>query len=115
MITTAQVPGKQAPLLIMEDMVAQMAPGSVIIDLAAEHGGNCALTRLNEEVERNGVTILGPGNLPATIPTWDCGHTPLMPRHPVPWPDAVPTYQAGSVFTKSLLRSGLSPAGRQVS
>ena len=67
-ITTAQVPGQRAPLIITEEMVAQMSPGSVIVDLAAENGGNCALTRLNEAVDKNGVTILGPGNLPATIP-----------------------------------------------
>ncbi len=67
-ITTAQVPGQRAPLIITEEMVAQMSPGSVIVDLAAENGGNCALTRLNEAVDKNGVMILGPGNLPATIP-----------------------------------------------
>ncbi len=67
-ITTAQIPGQKAPLIITEDMVAQMSPGSVIIDLAAEQGGNCALTRLNEVVVHGGVTILGPGNIPATVP-----------------------------------------------
>lgn len=67
-ITTAAVPGKQAPVLISEEMVVGMAPGSVIVDLAAERGGNCALTRPDEAVSIHGVTILGPTNLPATVP-----------------------------------------------
>lgn len=67
-ITTAQIPGREAPLLITEDMVKSMRPGSVIIDLAAESGGNCALTRAGETVVANGVQILGPSNLPAAIP-----------------------------------------------
>lgn len=67
-ITTAAVPGKQAPVLITEEMVAGMAPGSVIVDLAAERGGNCALTRPDVAVTTHGVTILGPTNLPATVP-----------------------------------------------
>lgn len=67
-ITTAAVPGKKAPVLITADMVRRMAPGSVIVDLAAERGGNCELTRPGETVTVNGVTILGPLNLPASIP-----------------------------------------------
>jgi NAD(P) transhydrogenase subunit alpha len=67
-ITTAQIPGREAPLLITEAMVRSMRPGSVIVDLAAESGGNCATTRVDEEVEVNGVKILGPSNLPSTIP-----------------------------------------------
>lgn len=67
-ITTALVPGQPAPLLITEEMVAGMTPGSVIVDLATEQGGNCALTRPNEVVLQHGVTILGPVNLPATVP-----------------------------------------------
>ncbi len=67
-ITTAAVPGKKAPVLITADMVRKMSPGSVIVDLAAERGGNCELTRPGETVEANGVTILGPLNLPATVP-----------------------------------------------
>jgi NAD(P) transhydrogenase subunit alpha len=67
-ITTAQVPGKKAPLLITEEMVAGMAPGSMIVDLAAEQGGNCELTRAGETVVGYGVTVLGPANLPATVP-----------------------------------------------
>jgi NAD(P) transhydrogenase subunit alpha len=67
-ITTAQVPGTKAPLLITGDMVAGMGPGSVIVDLASEQGGNCELTRPGETVVTHGVTILGPVNLPATVP-----------------------------------------------
>jgi NAD(P) transhydrogenase subunit alpha len=68
-ISTAAIPGKRAPVLITESMVAAMKPGSVIVDLAAETGGNCALTRAGETVvTANGVTILGPENLPATVP-----------------------------------------------
>lgn len=67
-ITTAAVPGKQAPVLVTAEMVAQMAPGSVIVDLVADRGGNCELTRPGETVVVHGVTILGPMNLPAEIP-----------------------------------------------
>ena len=67
-ITTAAIPGKKSPILITADMVAGMPPGSVIIDLAAERGGNCELTRADETVVAHGVTILGPTNLPATVP-----------------------------------------------
>jgi NAD(P) transhydrogenase subunit alpha len=67
-ITTAAVPGKRAPVLITADMVRAMQPGSVIVDLAAERGGNCELTRAEETVDHRGVTILGPTNLPSTVP-----------------------------------------------
>lgn len=67
-ITTAQVPGKPAPRLITGDMLATMTPGSVIVDLAAESGGNCEATRAGETVRVNGVTILGPLNLAASLP-----------------------------------------------
>jgi NAD(P) transhydrogenase subunit alpha len=67
-ISTAAVPGKKAPILITREMVSKMAPGSLIVDIAAEHGGNCELTRPGETVEAGGVRILGPLNLPATIP-----------------------------------------------
>jgi NAD(P) transhydrogenase subunit alpha len=67
-ITTALVPGRRAPLLITEEMVRSMKPGAVIVDLAAEQGGNCALTRPGERTLVDGVTILGPLNLPATMP-----------------------------------------------
>ena len=67
-ITTAQVPGKRAPLLVTEEMVAQMKPGSVIIDLAAPQGGNCAGTEPGHQVVKGGVTLIGPVNLPASMP-----------------------------------------------
>jgi NAD(P) transhydrogenase subunit alpha len=67
-ITTAAIPGKRAPILITTEMVHAMAPGSVIVDLAAERGGNCELTKFGEIVIERGVTILGPANLPATVP-----------------------------------------------
>jgi NAD(P) transhydrogenase subunit alpha len=67
-ITTALIPGKRAPLLITEEMVRGMRPGSVVVDLAAEQGGNCALTEPGQDVARHGVVISGPLNLPATVP-----------------------------------------------
>ena len=67
-ITTAQIPGRRAPILITEDMVKSMKPGSVIVDLAAETGGNCELTRAGETVVVGGVQIVGPTNIAATIP-----------------------------------------------
>ncbi len=68
-ITTAQVFGKKAPTLITADMVKLMRPGTVIVDLAAEQGGNCELTEAGKTVEKNGVVIIGAVNLPATIPS----------------------------------------------
>lgn len=67
-ITTAVVPGRKAPVLVTADMVAGMQPGSVIVDLAAERGGNCELTRARETVVEHGVTIIGPVNLGSTVP-----------------------------------------------
>jgi NAD(P) transhydrogenase subunit alpha len=67
-ITTAAVPGRKAPVLITREMAARMAPGSIIVDIAAESGGNCELTRPGEVVEAGGVRIFGPLNLPSTIP-----------------------------------------------
>ncbi|MDB9446161.1 Re/Si-specific NAD(P)(+) transhydrogenase subunit alpha [Anabaena sp. CS-542/02] len=67
-ITTAQVPGRKAPRLVTEEMVAQMKPGSVIVDLAAEQGGNCACTQAGKDILWNGVTIIGPINLPSSMP-----------------------------------------------
>ncbi len=69
-ITTAAVPGRRAPILITKDAVAAMAPGSVIVDLAAETGGNCELTITGETIASpNGVTIVGTTNLPSTVAT----------------------------------------------
>jgi H+-translocating NAD(P) transhydrogenase subunit alpha len=67
-ITTALVPGRQAPTLVDTEMVESMQPGSVIVDLAAEAGGNCELTEPGETVEHNEVKIIGPVNLPSTMP-----------------------------------------------
>jgi NAD(P) transhydrogenase subunit alpha len=67
-ITTAAVPGKKAPVLVTREMVQRMAPGSVIVDLAAERGGNCEVTRPGEEIEESGVSVFGPLNLPSTVP-----------------------------------------------
>ena len=67
-ITTAAIPGRKSPVLITQEMVEKMQPGSAIVDLAAERGGNCELTKANETVVVNGVTIMGPTNLPATVP-----------------------------------------------
>jgi NAD(P) transhydrogenase subunit alpha len=67
-ITTAAVPGRKSPILITAEMVSAMPPGSVIVDIAAERGGNCELTKPGETVVRNEVTILGPVNLPSMVP-----------------------------------------------
>jgi NAD(P) transhydrogenase subunit alpha len=67
-ITAAVVPGKKSPILVTKEMVAGMAPGSVIVDLAAERGGNCELTRSGEKVVEHGVSIIGLINLASTVP-----------------------------------------------
>ena len=67
-ITTAVIPGKKAPTLVTADMVKGMAPRSIILDLAAERGGNCELTRAGQNVIEHGVTIMGPINLASTVP-----------------------------------------------
>ena len=67
-ITTAAIPGKKAPILVTREMVEGMHRGSVVVDLAAERGGNCELTKPGERVNHNGVTILGPLNIPADVP-----------------------------------------------
>jgi len=67
-ITTAAIPGKKAPVLITEEMVKGMKPGSVIVDIAAETGGNCELTEAGKTVEKYGVKIIGPENIPSTVP-----------------------------------------------
>jgi NAD(P) transhydrogenase subunit alpha len=66
-ITTAQIPGRRAPLMLPEAAVAAMHPGSIIVDLAASTGGNCAVTRPGETIDYKGVTVMGPLNLPATV------------------------------------------------
>jgi H+-translocating NAD(P) transhydrogenase subunit alpha len=67
-ISTASVPGRPAPRIIGRAAVERMKPGSVIVDIAAEQGGNCELTRVGESIEHHGVRILGPVNLPASLP-----------------------------------------------
>jgi len=67
-ITAAVVPGKKSPVLVTKEMVAKMAPGSVIVDLAAERGGNCELTRPGEKVVEHGVTVVGLFNLASSLP-----------------------------------------------
>jgi NAD(P) transhydrogenase subunit alpha len=67
-VTTALIPGRPAPRLIPRTAIESMRPGSVIVDLAAEAGGNCELTQPDEDVVHAGVTILGPTNLPSTMP-----------------------------------------------
>ena len=67
-VTAAVIPGKKSPILVTREMVDGMAPGSVLVDLAAERGGNCELTRAGEKVEEHGVTIIGSINLASTVP-----------------------------------------------
>jgi H+-translocating NAD(P) transhydrogenase subunit alpha len=67
-ITAAVIPGKKSPVLVTKEMVARMAPGSVIVDLAAERGGNCELTRAGETIVEHGVTIIGTPNLASSVP-----------------------------------------------
>jgi NAD(P) transhydrogenase subunit alpha len=73
-ITTAAVPGRKAPILVTKEMALGMNPGSVIVDIAAERGGNCELTKAGETVSVNGVSIVGAVNLPSTVP----GHSSQM-------------------------------------
>ncbi len=68
-ITTAAIPGRKAPILITKDVVEEMKPGAVIVDLAAETGGNCELTKAGKHVKKKGVTIYGPVNVPSTLAT----------------------------------------------
>jgi NAD(P) transhydrogenase subunit alpha len=68
-IATAAVPGKKAPVLITAEMVAAMRPGSVIVDVAAEQGGNCEVTRAGATIAHAGVTVIGPVNAAAAVPT----------------------------------------------
>jgi len=67
-ITTALIPGKRAPILVTREMVEAMQPGSVVVDLAAERGGNCELTVPDQRIVHNGVTIIGPSNPAALVP-----------------------------------------------
>jgi NAD(P) transhydrogenase subunit alpha len=68
-ITTALVPGKKAPVLVTEEMVKNMRPGSVVLDMAVEFGGNCEVSEKGKIVKKHGVTIIGEPNLPSLVPT----------------------------------------------
>lgn len=96
-ITTAAVPGKKAPILVTADMVRGMPPGSVVVDLAAERGGNCELTRPGQTVQEGEVAILGPLNLPAAVPY----HASQMYARNV------------ATFLKHLIRDGTLPLDRE--
>src|SRR5208282_5608917 len=67
-VTAAVIPGKKSPILVTKEMVAGMAPGSVLVDLAAERGGNCELTRAGEKIHANGLTTSGSINLATAVP-----------------------------------------------
>src|SRR3546814_18263185 len=79
-ISTALIPGRPAPVLVTEETVKGMKPGSVIVDLAVERGGNCPLSEKDKDVERHGVTLLGYNHLPAPGPT----HAPPLDETNVP-------------------------------
>ncbi|MDD5609364.1 MAG: NAD(P)(+) transhydrogenase (Re/Si-specific) subunit alpha, partial [Ignavibacterium sp.] len=68
-ITTALVPGKKAPILVTEEMIKNMKPGSVVLDMATEFGGNCEISERDKTVKKHGVTIIGESNLPSLVPT----------------------------------------------
>ena len=109
-ISTAQVFGKKAPLLVTTDMVGRMRPGAVFVDLAAEQGGNCELTRAGETIVHGGVSIIGAGNLPATVPAdasalyaRNCFN---LLRHLYPKPGAQPDPADEIVKGACLIRDG---------
>ena len=109
-ITTAQIFGKRAPLLITKEMVKQMPPGSVIIDLAAEQGGNCEWTKAGTTVVKDGVSIVGAVNLPASIPV---DASQLYARNVYnlfkllyPKPDATPDFDDEVVKGACITRDG---------
>jgi NAD(P) transhydrogenase subunit alpha len=109
-ISTAQVFGKKAPLLVTKDMVGLLRPGAVFVDLAAEQGGNCELTRPGETVVHHGVSIIGAVNLPATVPTdasalyaRNCFN---LLRHLYPKPDVQPDPTDEIVKGACLTRGG---------
>jgi len=110
LITTAQVFGKRAPVLVTEQMVKMMPPGSVIVDLAAEQGGNCELTEAGKEIKKYGVTIVGAVNLPATTPV---DASQMYSRNLLnlfrllyPTPDAVPDFTDEIIKGACITRNG---------
>ncbi len=109
-ICTAQVFGKKAPILITTEMVKMLKRGSVIVDLAAEQGGNCELTKAGETVEHNGVKIVGAVNLPATVPTdasqmYSKNVTNLL-KLLYPKPDATPDFNDEIIKGACITRNG---------
>lgn len=109
-VTTAQVFGKRAPILISEEMVKMMRTGSVIVDLAAEQGGNCALTETGKIVEKHGVSIIGAVNLPATMAI-DASHmysrnVNNLFRLLYPKPDVTPNFDDEVVKGSCITRDG---------
>jgi len=109
-ITTAQVFGKRAPILLTEDMVKLMPAGSVIVDIAAEQGGNCSLTEAGKAVVKHGVTIVGAVNLPATIPvdasTLYSKNLINLFKHLYPTPEATPDFSDEIVKGACITRGG---------
>jgi NAD(P) transhydrogenase subunit alpha len=109
-ISTAQVFGKKAPILITAEMVKLLRPGSVIVDLAAEQGGNCELTEAGKTVNQHGVSVIGTVNLPATLPV-DASH--MYSRNVnnlfhqlFPKPDATPDFEDEVVKGSCVTRAG---------
>jgi len=107
-ITTAAVPGKRAPLLVTAEAVRSMAPGSVIIDLAAERGGNCELTRPGQTVVEEGVRILGPVNLPSMVP---CHASQMYAKNLAEFlrhaaPDGQPRSDGDEIVRETLITQG---------
>jgi NAD(P) transhydrogenase subunit alpha len=109
-VSTAQVFGKKAPILITEEMVRAMHPGSIIVDLAAEQGGNCELTQPGTTTEKYGVTIIGAVNLPASVPVdaslmYAKNITALF-RHIYPKPDSTPDFDDEIIKGACITRNG---------
>lgn len=109
-ISTAQIFGKRAPVLITEEMVRQMPAGSVIVDLAAEQGGNCAVTEAGKTVVKHGVTVIGAANLPAALPVdasqMYARNVLNLFRHLYPRPDATPDFEDEIVKGACITRNG---------
>jgi len=109
-ITTAQVFGKRAPILITEEMVKLMHPGSVIVDLAAEQGGNCALTEPGRTIEKYGVSIIGAVNLPATVPVdaslMYAKNITVLFKHIYPKADSIPDFEDEIIKGACITRNG---------
>jgi len=109
-IAAAQVFGKRAPVILTKEMVALMHPGSVVVDLAAEQGGNCELTEPGKTIVTNGVTIIGAVNLPATVPTdasmMYAKNVLNLLKHLYPGPDSVPDFADEIVKFSCITRDG---------